>query len=365
MTTPQHNLAVIKVVGIGGGGTNAIKRMIGEGMTGVDFIALNTDEQDLLDCDAPTKLDIGQSTTRGLGAGADPAVGERAARDNSQDIEDVLTGADMGFVTAGEGGGTGTGGAPIVAGIARGLGALTVAVVTKPFSFEGKRRADNAEHGIEKLRDACDTLITIPNDRLLQQEDKTISINEAFSKADEVLFNGVQGITDLISTPGLINVDFADVKSVLADSGAALMGIGRASGNDRASKATDAAINSPLLEYSMEGAKGVLLSIAGGSDLGLFEANEAASIVREKAHPDANIIFGTVIDDSLGDEVRVTVVAAGFEGGEPPARVFENETDASEEDIEEVAEKSSAMSIRQRTTRVSDEDDIDIPPFMR
>ena len=215
------------------------------------------------------------------------------------------------------------------------------------------------------MRDACDTLITIPNDRLLQQEDKTISINDAFSKADEVLFNGVQGITDLISTPGLINVDFADVKSVLADSGAALMGIGRASGNDRASKATDAAINSPLLEYSMEGAKGVLLSIAGGSDLGLFEANEAASIVREKAHPDANIIFGTVIDDSLGDEVRVTVVAAGFEGGEPPARVFDNGTAKDEESFEEAAEKSSGMSIRQRATRVSDEDDIDIPPFMR
>ena len=201
MTTPHHNLAVIKVVGIGGGGTNAIKRMMGEGMTGVDFIALNTDEQDLLDCEAPTKLDIGQTTTRGLGAGADPAVGERAAKDNSQDIEDVLTGADMVFVTAGEGGGTGTGGAPIVANIARDLGALTVAVVTKPFSFEGKRRAENAAAGIEKLKGACDTLITIPNDRLLQQEDRSISINDAFSKADEVLFNGVQGITELISTP--------------------------------------------------------------------------------------------------------------------------------------------------------------------
>lgn len=367
MTTPQHNLAVIKVVGIGGGGTNAIKRMMGEGMTGVDFIALNTDEQDLLDCEAPTKLDIGQTTTRGLGAGADPAVGERAAKDNSQDIEDVLTGADMVFVTAGEGGGTGTGGAPIVANIARDLGALTVAVVTKPFSFEGKRRAENAAAGIEKLKGACDTLITIPNDRLLQQEDRSISINDAFSKADEVLFNGVQGITELISTPGLINVDFADVKSVLAESGSALMGIGRASGNDRAAKATDAAINSPLLECSMEGAKGVLLSIAGGSDLGLFEANEAASIVRDKAHPDANIIFGTVIDDSLGDEVRVTVVAAGFEGGEPPKRMFDATglpVDELDPSVDEEA-PAEGVTIRQRATRVADEDDIDIPPFMR
>ncbi|MGI8799299.1 MAG: cell division protein FtsZ [Pseudonocardia sp.] len=317
MTPPHNYLAVIKVVGIGGGGVNAVNRMIEVGLRGVEFIAVNTDAQALLMSDADVKLDIGRELTRGLGAGANPDVGFRAAEDHREEIEEVLKGADMVFVTAGEGGGTGTGGAPVVAGIARELGALTIGVVTRPFTFEGKRRAGQAEDGIGQLRDKCDTLIVIPNDRLLQLGDVGVSLMDAFMSADEVLLSGVQGITDLITTPGLINLDFADVKSVMSGAGSALMGIGSARGEGRAVTAASKAINSPLLEASMEGARGVLLSIAGGSDLGLFEINEAASLVQESAHPDANIIFGTVIDDSLGDEVRVTVIAAGFDDGAP------------------------------------------------
>ncbi|GAB2920751.1 cell division protein FtsZ [Rhodococcus aerolatus] len=317
MTPPHNYLAVIKVVGIGGGGVNAVNRMIDVGLKGVEFIAINTDAQALLMSDADVKLDVGRELTRGLGAGADPEVGRRAAEDHKDEIEEVLKGADMVFVTAGEGGGTGTGGAPVVASIARKLGALTIGVVTRPFSFEGKRRGGQAESGIGGLRESCDTLIVIPNDRLLQLGDAAVSLMDAFRSADEVLLNGVQGITDLITTPGLINVDFADVKSVMSGAGSALMGIGSARGDGRAVQAAQTAINSPLLEASMEGAHGVLLSIAGGSDLGLFEINEAASLVQESAHVDANIIFGTVIDDSLGDEVRVTVIAAGFDGNGP------------------------------------------------
>uniref|UniRef100_UPI002458CF18 cell division protein FtsZ n=1 Tax=Nocardia brasiliensis TaxID=37326 RepID=UPI002458CF18 len=261
--------------------------------------------------------------TGGRGAGADPVVGRTAAEDHKDEIEEVLKGADMVFVTAGEGGGTGTGGAPVVAQIARKLGALTIGVVTRPFSFEGKRRGNQAEVGINQLRESCDTLIVIPNDRLLQLGDAAVSLMDAFRSADEVLLNGVQGITDLITTPGLINVDFADVKSVMSGAGSALMGIGSARGEGRSVKAAESAINSPLLEASMDGAHGVLLSIAGGSDLGLFEINEAASLVQEAAHIEANIIFGTVIDDSLGDEVRVTVIAAGFDGGGPARRTFD------------------------------------------
>jgi cell division protein FtsZ len=313
MTPPHNYLAVIKVVGIGGGGVNAVNRMIEQGLKGVEFIAINTDAQALLMSDADVKLDVGRESTRGLGAGADPEVGRKAAEDAKDEIEELLRGADMVFVTAGEGGGTGTGGAPVVANIARKLGALTVGVVTRPFSFEGKRRAGQAEAGITSLRESCDTLIVIPNDRLLQMGDAGVSLMDAFRSADEVLLNGVQGITDLITTPGLINVDFADVKGVMSGAGTALMGIGSARGDGRALKAAEMAINSPLLEASMEGAQGVLMSIAGGSDLGLFEINEAASLVQESAHSDANIIFGTVIDDSLGDEVRVTVIAAGFD----------------------------------------------------
>jgi cell division protein FtsZ len=320
MTPPHNYLAVIKVVGIGGGGVNAVNRMIEVGLKGVEFIAINTDAQALLMSDADVKLDVGRELTRGLGAGAQPDVGRQAAEDHREEIEEVLKGADMVFVTAGEGGGTGTGGAPVVASIARKLGALTIGVVTRPFSFEGKRRAVQAETGIEELRNECDTLIVIPNDRLLQLGDRNVSVMDAFRTADQVLLSGVQGITDLITTPGLINLDFADVKSVMQGAGSALMGIGSARGEDRAIQAAETAISSPLLEASVDGAHGVLLSIQGGSDLGLFEINEAARLVQEAAHPEANIIFGAVIDDALGDEVRVTVIAAGFDGGAPVRR---------------------------------------------
>ncbi len=319
MTPPHNYLAVIKVVGIGGGGVNAVNRMIEVGLKGVEFIAINTDAQALLMSDADVKLDVGRELTRGLGAGAQPDVGRQAAEDHREEIEEVLKGADMVFVTAGEGGGTGTGGAPVVASISRKLGALTIGVVTRPFAFEGKRRAVQAETGIEELRNECDTLIVIPNDRLLQLGDRNVSVMDAFRTADQVLLSGVQGITDLITTPGLINLDFADVKSVMSGAGSALMGIGSARGDNRALLAAEQAIASPLLEASMEGAHGVLLSISGGSDLGLFEINEAASLVSDAAHADANIIFGAVIDDALGDEVRVTVIAAGFDGGRPSA----------------------------------------------
>lgn len=313
MAAPQNYLAVIKVVGIGGGGVNAVNRMIEEGLRGVEFIAINTDAQALLMSDADVKLDVGRELTRGLGAGANPDVGRQAAEDHHEEIEEVLKGADMVFVTAGEGGGTGTGGAPVVARIARSLGALTIGVVTRPFTFEGRRRSNQAENGIETMRDEVDTLIVIPNDRLLSISDRNVSMLDAFKSADQVLLSGVQGITDLITTPGLINLDFADVKSVMQGAGSALMGIGSAQGEDRAVKAAELAIASPLLEASIDGAHGVLLSIQGGSDLGLFEINEAARLVQEVAHPEANIIFGAVIDDALGDSARVTVIAAGFD----------------------------------------------------
>jgi cell division protein FtsZ len=318
MSAPHNYLAVIKVVGVGGGGVNAVNRMIEVGLKGVEFIAVNTDAQALLMSDADVKLDIGRELTRGLGAGAAPEVGRKAAEDHEEEIREVLKGADMVFVTAGEGGGTGTGGAPIIAKIARELGALTIGVVTRPFAFEGKRRATSAETGIENLRAECDTLIVIPNDRLLQISERNVSVMDAFRSADQVLLSGVQGITDLITTPGLINLDFADVKSVMSGAGSALMGIGSARGENRARIAAEQAIASPLLEASMDGAHGVLLSIQGGSDLGLFEISEAAGLVADAAHSDANIIFGAVIDDTLGDEVRVTVIAAGFDSGSLP-----------------------------------------------
>ncbi|MCW2817613.1 MAG: cell division protein FtsZ [Marmoricola sp.] len=320
MAAPQNYLAEIKVVGIGGGGVNAVNRMIEVGLKGVEFIAINTDAQALLMSDADVKLDIGRELTRGLGAGANPNVGAQAAEDHSEEIEEVLKGADMVFVTAGEGGGTGTGGAPVVAKIARSLGALTIGVVTRPFSFEGRRRAGSAEEGIATLREEVDTLIVIPNDKLLMISDRNVSMLDAFKQADQVLLQGVSGITDLITTPGLINLDFADVKSVMSNAGSALMGIGSARGENRAVEAAELAVSSPLLEESIDGAQGVLLSIAGGSDLGLFEINEAAAMVADAVHADANIIFGATIDDALGDEVRVTVIAAGFEGGRPKRR---------------------------------------------
>jgi cell division protein FtsZ len=380
MTPPHNYLAVIKVVGIGGGGVNAVNRMIEQGLKGVEFIAINTDAQALLMSDADVKLDVGRDSTRGLGAGADPEVGRKAAEDAKDDIEELLRGADMVFVTAGEGGGTGTGGAPVVATIARKLGALTVGVVTRPFSFEGKRRSNQAETGITSLRESCDTLIVIPNDRLLQMGDAAVSLMDAFRSADEVLLNGVQGITDLITTPGLINVDFADVKGIMSGAGTALMGIGSARGDGRALKAAEIAINSPLLEASMEGAQGVLMSIAGGSDLGLFEINEAASLVQEAAHAEANIIFGTVIDDSLGDEVRVTVIAAGFEASGPGRKpvVGPNQAIApgkAGKVATSLFEPADAASVPVHTNGATvsiggddggiADDDVDVPPFMR
>jgi cell division protein FtsZ len=379
MMTPPHNyLAVIKVVGIGGGGVNAVNRMIEQGLKGVEFIAINTDAQALLMSDADVKLDVGRDSTRGLGAGADPEVGRRAADDAKDEIEELLRGADMVFVTAGEGGGTGTGGAPVVATIARKLGALTVGVVTRPFSFEGKRRSTQAENGISALRESCDTLIVIPNDRLLQMGDAAVSLMDAFRSADEVLLNGVQGITDLITTPGLINVDFADVKGIMSGAGTALMGIGSARGDGRALKAAEIAINSPLLEASMEGAQGVLMSIAGGSDLGLFEINEAASLVQDAAHQDANIIFGTVIDDSLGDEVRVTVIAAGFDASGPGRKPVVGTSSAAPtiasgkhgKVSSSLFEPPDAVSVPVPTNGATfdiggEDDDVDVPPFMR
>lgn len=385
MSQNQNYLAVIKVVGVGGGGVNAVNRMIDLGLRGVEFIAVNTDAQALLMSDADVKLDVGRELTRGLGAGADPEVGRRAAEDHAEEIEQALTGADMVFVTAGEGGGTGTGGAPVVARIAKSIGALTIGVVTKPFSFEGRRRQSQAEAGVAKLKEEVDTLIVVPNDRLLEISDRGISMIEAFATADQVLLAGVQGITDLITTPGLINLDFADVKSVMQGAGSALMGIGSARGADRAIKAAELAVESPLLEASIEGAHGVLLSIQGGSNLGIFEIHDAADLVKEAAHPEANIIFGTVIDDTLGDEVRVTVIAAGFDGGEPSLRLDpmvvtrpaaastlpEVELPRTEEAprSSEKAETEPAPQ-QQRVTATSIEpafadDDIDIPEFLK
>ena len=313
MDSPQNYLAVIKVVGIGGGGVNAVNRMIEGGLRGVEFVAVNTDAQTLLMSDAEVKLDVGRETTRGLGAGSDPDVGRHATEEHAEEIEEILKGADMVFITAGEGGGTGTGGAPIVANMARELGALTIGVVTRPFAFEGRVRAMQADLGITELKKAVDTLIVVPNDRLLQVADPNMPMIEAFRMADQVLYQGVDGITSLITTPGLINLDFADVKNVMSGAGSALMGIGTGSGTDRATEAAKNAISSPLLESSIDGAKGVLLSIAGPTDLTLHEVNGAADAITRVAHPDANIIFGAVVDDALGDEVRVTVVAAGFD----------------------------------------------------
>ena len=368
MANPQNYLAVIKVVGIGGGGVNAVNRMIDVGLKGVEFIAVNTDAQALLMSDADVKLDIGRELTRGLGAGADPEVGRQAAEEHRDELEEVLKGADMVFITAGKGGGTGTGGAPIVAEIAKSVGALTIGVVTRPFSFEGRQRAVKAEQGILSLKEKVDTLIVIPNDRLLEIGDATTSLLEAFRMADEVLLQGVQGITDLITTPGLINLDFADVKAVMTDAGSSLMGIGQARGDNRAEEAARSAISSPLLEASIDGARGVLLNIAGGSDLGLREVNEAASVITKAAHPDAKIIFGAVVDDTLGDEVRVTVIAAGFDRwGQKEAEDLVKP----EEEIFSVSESTNGEPAflggqEERERLVFDAaDDLDIPSFLR
>ena len=378
----HHNyLAVIKVVGVGGGGINAVNRMIDRGLRGVEFIAINTDAQALLMSDADVKLDVGRDLTRGLGAGADPEVGRRAAEDHHEEIEQALAGADMVFVTAGEGGGTGTGGAPVVARIAKAIGALTVGIVTKPFSFEGKRRMSQAEVGVQALKDEVDTLIVVPNDRLLEISDRSISMLEAFETADRVLLAGVQGIADLITTPGLINLDFADVKSVMQDAGTALMGIGSSRGADRAIKAAELAVSSPLLESSIEGAHGVLLSIQGGSNLGLYEINDAAKLVEESVHPDANIIFGAVIDDSLGDEVRVTVIAAGFDesqqrstpvvavahlGDELPVQTVAAPSAAEESWLLPTEQEApSDAEVPVFAADADDDSDLDVPDFLR
>jgi len=377
VASPQNYLAVIKVVGIGGGGVNAINRMIDVGLKGVEFIAINTDAQHLLMSDADVKLDIGRKTTRGLGAGMDPEKGRAAALDHADDIEEILRGADMVFVTAGEGGGTGTGAAPIVAKIARDLGALTIGVVTRPFSFEAKLRSTQADVGIEALRGEVDTLIVIPNDRLLAISDRTITLADAFKSADQVLLSGVQGITEIITQPGLINLDFADVQAVMSGAGSALMGIGSARGENRALRAAELAISSPLLEASIDGAMGVLLSISGGSDLGLFEVNEACELVQSAVHPNAKFIFGTTIDDALGDEVRITVVAAGFEGGQPK-RVSTPVIDAStlnghanpiasNDPLSVALELGDDPTPRRRVTfeELVAEDEIDVPDFMK
>ena len=342
-------LAVIKVVGVGGGGTNAVNRMVDAGLSGVEFIAVNTDAQALMVCDADVKIHIGSAATRGLGAGADPVVGLAAAQESRDELKEALKGADMIFITAGEGGGTGTGGAPVVAELGRELGALTVGVVTKPFGFEGRKRAQQAEQGIESLRDRLETLIVIENDRLLQVVEKQTSVVDAFRMADDVLRQGVQGITDLITVPGLVNLDFADVRTIMREAGSALMGIGAASGENRASEAARAAVSSPLLESSIEGATGVLLNITGGPDIGLFEVNEAAEVVTSAADSNANIIFGAVIDEAMGDEVRVTVIATGF-GAQRRRRRGSAE---------------APVAVSSGTPEQQGEDGLDVPSFLR
>ena len=396
MTQSPNYQAVIKVAGVGGGGVNALNRMINSGLRGVEFVAVNTDAQALLMSDADVKLDIGRDITRGLGAGADPEVGRRAAEEHEGEIEAAIKGADMVFVTAGEGGGTGTGGAPVVARIAKRLGALTVGVVTRPFNFEGKRRAVQADEGIKALREEVDTLIVVPNQRLLEMSNKKISALEAFMTADDVLRAGVQGISDLIVVPGLINLDFNDVKSVMQGAGGALMGIGTAKGEDRAIRAAEIAVSSPLLEATIEGAHGVLLLVQGASDLGLHEIDDAARLVQEAVHPEANIIFGATLEDTLGDEVGITVIAAGFDGGQPKYKRYESamigQTEAEEvaepaylggeEPVEAVAAEAEMVEIpvpsmeeevstsqEERREKVSAPgafgDDLDLPEFFR
>ncbi|HWI09208.1 MAG TPA: cell division protein FtsZ [Solirubrobacteraceae bacterium] len=354
-------LAVIKVVGVGGGGTNAVNRMVDAGLRGVEFISANTDAQALQMTDADIKLNIGHDLTKGLGAGANPEIGFGAAAESRDDIKEALKGADMVFVTAGEGGGTGTGAAPVVARIARELGALTVGIVTKPFGFEGSRRLQQAEIGIQALKDEVDTLIVVPNNRLLSVLDKQTSMVEAFRVADDVLRQGVQGISDLVTLPGVINLDFADVRTIMEDAGSALMGIGTSNGENRASEAARVAISSPLIEEDVEGATGILLNMTGGKDLGLFEVNEAAEIVREAAAPNANIIFGAVIDEAQGDEVRVTVIATGFDHGRARPRTAREETRQSARRLD----RNPRIDERQRSSLEIPDDEIEIPPFLR
>ena len=358
MTNPQNYLAVIKVIGVGGGGVNAVNRMIESGLRGVEFVAVNTDAQALLMSDADVKLDIGRDLTRGLGAGSDPDIGRQAAEEHRNEIAQVLEGSDMVFVTAGEGGGTGTGAAPVIAELAKSLGALTIAVVTRPFGFEGRRRAVQAENGIVNLKEKVDAQIVIPNDRLLTVSNEKTALQNAFEMADEVLLQGVQGITTLITTPGLINTDFADVKMVLQDAGSALMGVGQATGESRALNAARNAISSPLLEASIEGARGILLNISGPNDLGLFEVNEAAEVIHGVAHPDANIIFGTVVDDEMENDVRVTVIAAGFDRWDGDRSASRSRAAGTTAGVSSGAPDSDPFA-------VADDDELDVPSFLK
>ncbi|MCB9452667.1 MAG: cell division protein FtsZ [Anaerolineaceae bacterium] len=393
---PGENFAQIKVIGVGGGGGNAINRMINEGLGGVEFIAVNTDNQALMLSKAKTRVRIGDKLTRGLGAGGNPEIGRKAAEESSEELYEVLRGADMVFIAGGMGGGTGTGASPIIAQIAKELGALTIGVVTRPFSFEGSRRSQSAEAGIESLKSQVDTLIVIPNDRLLQIADKRASLQQAFSLADDVLRQGIQGISELITVPALINLDFADVRTIMSEGGAALMAVGHADGDDRARRAAELAISSGLLDVTIDGARGILFNITGGTDLSLFEVNEAAAIIKESAHPEVNLIFGAQIDENMGDEVRITVIATGFEPSrvarkvESPFRqpqpvqrpaatqhpVQRPQQFPAQPPMSQPQEPLPAQPAQPRPaaqppqpndvpSRVYDEDDIDIPTFLR
>ena len=367
MASPQNYQAVIKVVGVGGGGCNAVNRMIESGLTGVEFIAVNTDAQALLMSDADIKLDIGRELTRGLGAGSDPDVGRQAAVEHTDEIQETLVGADMVFITAGEGGGTGTGAAPVIADIARECGALTIGVVTRPFMFEGRRRAVQADAGISDLRERVDTQIVVPNDRLLSVTNENTTMVDAFQMADDVLREGVQGITTLITTPGLINTDFADVKMIMSNAGSALMGIGRAHGDNRAENAARQAVSSPLLEASIEGARGILLNVTASNALSLHEVRDAADVIHDVAHPDANIIFGTVIDDSMDEEIRITVIAAGFDRwDEGTAGSTRSSTSAPISEMADIFDAQESDEIRVDVPLNEDDDDeFDVPSFLK
>jgi cell division protein FtsZ len=348
-SSPTESFAQIRVVGVGGGGTNAVNRMIAEGLSGVDFVAINTDAQALMLADAPTRVRIGDKLTRGLGVGGDAEMGRKAAEESTDELYEVLHGSDMVFITAGMGGGTGTGASSVVARIAREMEALTIGVVTRPFGWEGAVREETARAGIEQLKDAVDTLIVIPNDRLLEITDKRVSLQDAFSLADDVLRQGIQGISELITVPGLINLDFADVRTIMSEGGAALMAVGRAGGENRAIEAAQQAISSRLLDITIDGARGILFNVTGGTDLSLFEVNEAASIIKQTAHPNVNLIFGAVIDEKMGDEIRITVIATGFDGAEPRPRTAR-------------ATFSESVEFPLPTF---DKDDLEIPAFLR
>jgi cell division protein FtsZ len=367
----SESFARIKVIGVGGGGCNAVNRMIEEGLQGIEFISVNTDAQALLLSGAPMRVRIGDKVTRGLGAGGNPEIGRKAAEESAEDLYEVLKGSDMVFVTAGLGGGTGTGAAPIIAQIAREVGALTIGVVTRPFSFEGSRRAKSAEEGISKLKEQADTLIVIPNDRLLQIVDKRSGLKEAFSVADDVLRQGIQGISELITVPGLINLDFADVKAIMSEGGAALMAVGHANGEDRARKAAEMAVSSELLDITINGARGILFNVTGGSDLTLYEVTEAASIIKETAHPDVNMIFGAVIDPNLQDEIRITVIATGFDRstggiGERATRLEKLQTLQRAKVVERREPETQVQHVSAEfEPRIINTDDMDVPAFLR